>query len=204
MNLDRSSREWMQALARVRTRAARLRGAARADAADVLEALDEALELADAMRVECAVLQQRNAELELSAIRAERETDALLDSLPSAVVLTDCAGHVIGANRAASALLGVSQAKLRNELLLHFAEDRGGFTSIVRGLPRDGRPLHAAARLRPRDRAPFEAAITVVGDPRSSDQRWMWVLERTSAERMKEGTLRRARAAPAPSDPCAT
>jgi PAS domain S-box-containing protein len=202
MEVQRSSREWMQALARLRTRAARLRSAAKPDRDGVMQALDDALELADTIRIECAALQQRNVELEMTVAGAEKESEALIDSLPSAIVVTDCAGHVMRANGAAAALLGISQARLRNELLLHFTEDRAAFTRVIRELPRSAHEVRDSARIRPRDRAPFDAAITVLRDPRSGDQRWLWVLERLSEPQMPPRTPFRSGAAPSSSGPC--
>lgn len=137
-------------------------------------------------------------------VRGEADTVALIDTLTCAILVTDCAGQIMLANPAAAGLLGISQAKLRNQLLLHFTEDRAAFMSMIRGLPRDGRPLHGEARIRPRDRAPFIAAITVIADPRSDGQQWLWLLERISEARMRAGILPRAGAERAPSGPCET
>ena len=196
----------MQSLARLRTKAARLRDQAIPACADVLTTLDETLELTDTMLLEAAATHKRNLELEAELNRSAGEIRALLDSLPQPVLQTDCAGQIVEANRAAAALLGVSQARLRNDLLLHFAQDRGAFTDLVRALPRDGQPVHASARFRPRDRAPFEAAITVLRDPRSGDQRWLWLLDRVgvSAAQTPARTPSEAAGAASPSEPCGT
>ena len=186
----------MQRLARLRTRAARLRSAASPDAAEVLAALDAALDLTDAMRVECASLQKKNADLEAQVQRRDEEAAALLDTMPYPLVQTDCAGQIFEVNRAGAALLGLSRAKLKDELLLHFSQDRAAFTTLIRELPRDGNALHASARFRPRDRAPFDAAITVLRDPRSSESRWLWYLDRVSAARTSAGTPFRAASVP--------
>lgn len=181
MSVDPSSRVWMQALARLRARTARLRGSARPETAELFVLLDQALDLTDALRAECAAYQKRMLEAEAEARRARDEASTLIDSLPAALVETDLAGRIVAVNRAAAALLGVSQAKLANDLLLHFTEDRGAFMHLVRELPRDTRPVWVSARLRPRDRAPFDATISVIRDPRSDEPRWMWTIEKISA-----------------------
>ena len=184
----------MQALARVRTRADRLRSAARPESAELLETLEAALDLTDALRIECANLRKRNLDLEAQAQRRGDEMAALLDDIPCAILQTDCAGQVLEANHAGAALLGLSQAKLKNELLLHFTQDRAAFTALIHDLPREGKAVHASARFRPRDRAPFLAAITVFRDPRSIDSRWLWCLERVSALPMPARSSLRAAA----------
>jgi PAS domain S-box-containing protein len=185
----------MQALARVRTNAARLRDRAQSVCPDLLTLLDEAMQLTDTMRIECGELRERRMRLEAELEKYSEESRELIDRLPCALICTDRAGHIVEANRAAAALLGLSQAKLKEELLLHFTEDRAAFTDLVQRLPYDRHPVHASARIRPRDRAPFAAEITLVRDPRMGDDRWLWQLERVSAPRMSAGTpIRRASA----------
>jgi PAS domain-containing protein len=200
MSLDRVSREWMQALARLRANAARLRATSGRACADVMATLDVALELTETIRVEYAALQKRSLQLEAQAARSQGEMRTLIDSLPQPIVETDCSGRSVDVNRAAVALLGVSAARLKDELLLHFSQDRGAFTDMVRNLPRDGQPVRAAARFRPRDRAPFDAAITILRDPRSGDDRWLWLFDRLSAAQTPTRTPVPAAVAPSPSD----
>jgi PAS domain-containing protein len=204
MPVDRSSREWMQAMARLRTKAARLRGGVRPQCEDVLQTLDDALALADGVRGELATVQSRNTALQNEIDRYARETRELIGSLPHPIVQTDCAGQVLEANPAAAALLGLSQAKLKDELLLHFAEDRAAFATLVRELPRSQHAVQASARFRPRDRAPFQASLTVFRDPRSTDQRWVWCLDRVSAARTPARTPSPAAYAASRSEPCET
>ena len=204
MAVDRSSREWMQALARVRTKAARLRHTARPECSDIVEALDETLELTDAIRAKCAELQRCNLRLEAEVHRSVEETRALLDTLPQPIIHTDCAGLIVESNRAAASLLGLSQARLKNELLLHFTQDRAAFTALIRELPRDGAPARASVRIRPRDRAPFDAICTILHDPRSGDPRWLWLIERFSAAQTPARIPPRAADARLRSDLCET
>jgi PAS domain S-box-containing protein len=204
MSVDHLTREWMQALARTRARAARLRAAARPDSDQVFAVLDDTLTLTDTIRAELAHQQQRSVDLAADAERARQDACALIDALPSALVQTDVGGRIVDVNRAAAALLGMSQAKLTNELLLHFAEDRAAFMDFVRELPRDGRTVSVTAQLRPRDRAPFHAGLTVIRDVRAGAPRWMWTIERISAVRSAPRTTRAIAAVPAQSYPCET
>jgi PAS domain S-box-containing protein len=195
----------MQALARVRAKAARLRSSVKPEQEETLAVLDEALEFADGMREECARLHQRNGELETRLREHEAQVRELIDTLPSALIRTDVAGHIVDVNRAASALLGLSPAKLKNELLLYFAEDRAEFADFVRALPRNKElPARASARIRPRDRAPIVTDITVIRDPRDGDSRWIWTLDGVSAQRTRARTRTQGAAAQPPSDTCVT
>jgi PAS domain-containing protein len=206
MHFDQwSTRHWMQALARIRAKAARLRTSVKPEQEEALAILDEALEFADRMRAGCAAIQQRNSQLEARLRQHDAEVHELIDTLPPALICTDVAGLIVDVNRAGAALLGLSQARLKNELLLYFAEDRAGFGDFVRTLPRSsGVAARASARIRPRDRAPFVAEMTVIRDPREGDDQWIWTFERVSGARMRGRTRSPGAAAPSPSDPCVT
>jgi PAS domain S-box-containing protein len=167
----------MQALARLRARAVRLRGRP-SDGADALEVLDEALELTDSIRDDCARLQQRCAELEHRIRAQESAFTTLLERLPLSLVSTDGSGRIVHANRAAAKLLGRSAPHLRETLLLHFFEDREAFWSLVQRLPSERDPVEIPMRFRPRERAAFDAVVTVAEDPRCTEPRWVWCIER--------------------------
>jgi len=168
----------MQALARLRARAVRLRGRPCADSRDALEVLDEALELTDTIRDDCARLQQRCAELERRVRDQESAFTALLERLPLALVSTDGSGRIVHANRAAAKLLGRSAPHLPETLLLHFFEDREAFSLLLERMRSAPDPIEIAMRLRPRERAPFDALVTVTEDPRCLEPRWVWSIER--------------------------
>lgn len=172
----------MQALGRIRTKAARLRErmADRPEAA----LLEEALQLADALRIECAGLQHRCVELKEQLQRNAEASRELVDTLPCAVIVTDGAGQIVDANRAATTLFAVSRLKMNHALLMHFAEDRPAFADLIRQLPYQGQTLRASARFRPRDRAPFDADVTVVPDAREGGGNWLWLIERVSVSQI--------------------
>lgn len=163
----------MRELARVRAQAAKLRRRPAAD--EAVELLEDVLLLVDALRIECAGLQQRCSELEADRRRSDEGMQKLLDALPGPIVTTDACGTILDANRAACLLLARSRAKLTNDLLLHFAEDREQFTSVIRELPLVESHQLPHARFRPKDRAPVDTAVTVVRDPRIESPQWLWV-----------------------------
>lgn len=168
----------MQSLARLRARAARLRGRTSGDTADTLEVLDEALELTDAIREDCSRLQQRCSAFEQKIRDQEEASNALLERVPLAMVATDASGTIVRANRAAAKLLGRSAPHLRGSLLLHFFEDRPAFSGLLQRLPAEREAIELPFRFRPRERAPFDALITVIEDPRVDEPRWVWCIER--------------------------
>jgi PAS domain-containing protein len=169
----------MRDLARVRSQAAKLK-TARPPNDPAMALIDDALALLDTLRVECSGLQQRCTELE-ARLRQRAEAERLmLDTLPQPIVATDAAGVIVDANRAACSLLARSRPRLTNDLLLHFAEDRAAFSSVVRELPHASDPIVMQARFRPSDRAPFTASVTIVRDVRRQGPEWLWVLSRES------------------------
>jgi PAS domain-containing protein len=172
----------MRELARIRAQAARLRSdRAPVEPGAATALLEDALQLLDTMRVECGALQQRCAALDAELSRRRDGDRQLFDALPQAIVTTDGSGAILDANREAAALLSRSRAKLTGDLLLHFAEDRHGFSQIVRALTDAPGTLLLRARFRPADRAPFDAAVSVLRDPRTESPQWLWLLTRDPA-----------------------
>lgn len=57
---------------------------------------------------------------------------------PIACLTTDAMGQIIGANESASALLNMSAKRMEGRLLLHFAQDRDPFTSLMRCVRSEG------------------------------------------------------------------
>lgn len=147
-------------------------------AAEALDVAEEALQLIDTLRAECATLEKRCVALEAQLREHDGNVKAFLDLLPASVIVTDSAGMIVEANRAAAQLLGRSTPRLKQELLLHFFEDRAGFTEMIKSLPQAPDPAKVTMKVRPRERAPFRAEITLAPDPRAGERRWIWVLGR--------------------------
>lgn len=168
----------MHALAHLRGRLVRLKETARPAAEDALALADESLQVVDTLRAECAALEKRCFTLETQIEAHDRDTHAILDVAPVAIVITDHGGRILHANSAATALLGRSAPRLKEELLLHFFDDRAAFTDVLRSAMSANAPIRTSLQLRPRERAPFEAEITLAPDPREGDARCVWFLGR--------------------------
>jgi len=168
----------MRTLARVRAKAARLHATGRGGDDEALALVDDCLDVIETLRAECAALRQRCADLTQRAAVRDAEVRRLFDALPQAIVTTDGAGGILDANRSACQLLARSRAKLTGDLLLHFADDREHLRPIIRELAKTDTAVTTQARLRPNERAPFEARITVLRDPRGDAPQWLWLLAR--------------------------
>jgi PAS domain-containing protein len=174
----------MRALADIRARATKLRTRAGKDDEEVA-LVEQALQLVEVLRTECAGLQHRCTELERQLKAGEQSGRQLFDALPDAIITTDASGIILDANQAACVALSRSRPKLTSDLLLHFVADREAFRGIVRELPRDSAAtITIQARFRPTDRAPFDAIVTVIRDPRADSPQWLWHVSRCpSAEK---------------------
>jgi PAS domain S-box-containing protein len=164
----------MHALARLRGELVRLREEAVEAATPALDMAETALQLTETVRAECAALHQRCTELEQKIEASQAVTRAILDAAPVALITTDNTGRILDTNRAAATLLGRSTPRLREELLLHFFEDRAGFSATLGSLAERAQPVSGTFRMRPRERAPFDANVVVVSDPRGGDTQWLW------------------------------
>jgi PAS domain S-box-containing protein len=145
-----------------------------------LDLADEALQLIDTMRAELSALDQRRLSLQAEIGHHERESQAILQVIPIPIVSTDAQGRIVHANRAAAELLGRSAPRLKDELLLHFFDDRTAFTELLQALAPAGGAERTVLKLRPRERAPFDAEITIVPDPRQGEESWLWFLGRSN------------------------
>ena len=148
------------------------------DSSETVTIIDRALELADVLRQNTAELHARCLQLERTVADRDRRLDEVLALMPMPVVATDRAAVVIEANANASSLLGRSTGRLRNDLLLHYAEDRARFSSIVQRLPSLSVPLDARLRIRPRERAPIDVNVIVAPDLRNDSGNYLWFFSR--------------------------
>ena len=160
------TRRWMREFAVLRQEAAKLRSRDGGDAA-ARELLDRALQLADAIREDAAVCHQRCAALAEELRAAHARTDSVFDNLPMAVVTTDLEGLIQSGNRAAGALFGRSHT-LRDQLLLHYAEDRPGFADLLQRARVSEEVVTATIRIRPRERAAVDVTVAALLDARDA------------------------------------
>jgi len=158
----------MREFAALRQEAAkwRARDASDGSARDLLE---RALQLADAVRQDAAVCHQRCLMLEDEVRAATARTDAVFESLPMAVLTTDLRGVIQSGNRAAGALLGRSHS-LKDQLLLHYAEDRTGFSDLLERARSSADAVTSTIRIRPRERAVIDVAVAALLDARDTAQ----------------------------------
>jgi len=201
MGISVSARQWMHTLARLRSQLVRMRNTTNTAAGDALDLAEETLQLIDTLRAELSASEKRRVTLQAEMGMHAREAQVLLQAVPMAIVVTDPQGRIEDANRAAADLLGRSTARLREELLLHFFDDREAFTRLVQGLPTVPSSERATLKLRPRERAPFDADITLVRDPRQGPTRWLWFVGRSTDRQTRARTIVLPTAEPAPHHP---
>jgi PAS domain-containing protein len=168
------SKQWMRELADVRLQAARLGPVGPSSAG--LDIAHRALDLADTIRAAAATAHQRCLALEAELAASEARMEAMLDMVPVAVITTNSQGAVLYANAAACALLARGKPTLKRSPLLHYAEDRDAFNAIVQQLTSATGPVAAATRLRPCNRAPVNANLTIVRDVVDA-ARWHWFIQ---------------------------
>ena len=100
----------------------------------------------------------------------------LFDHLPIAAIETDATGLILAANRAAGLLLNVSTRYLANRVLMHFAEDRAAFITLLNALPMAQSERGQVLRLRPRERAPLNITATILPSAPHEPSTWVWFL----------------------------
>jgi PAS domain-containing protein len=183
----------MHALARLRGQVVRMRENTALRAADALDVADAALALVDDLRQEGAAMRRRCTELEGELAAHRQDTETLLNLAPVAMITTDSAGTILSANRGASLLLGRSIPRLRHDLLMHFFEDRAAFADLIRTLDDDAQlPRQLGLRMRPHERAPFDAELRLARDPRAGVRCCLWFISRVSDPRKRADTVVRA------------
>lgn len=88
----------------------------------------------------------------------------LFDDMPQPYVVTGTDSTIAEANKAASELLNVSQRFLVGKPLSVFVcQDRGRFLEEATRATTGAGPIDLSIKLRPRERAPIDVAVTVSG-----------------------------------------
>jgi PAS domain-containing protein len=163
--------DWAKRLATLRKEAARRSGSAARS-----ELTQEALSMCDALVRELAGAQLTRDRLRADLRIADDAWDHLFDVMPGASLLTDAAGSILKANRAASVLLNVGATHLKGRDLLVFSQDRETFRSLLLELNRNhGAELRARLMLRPRERKPAMMQFHVLPAP-GRDGTWLWIV----------------------------
>lgn len=122
--------------------------------------------VSEELQVAVDELQQQNEELAVTraVVEAERRRyQDLFEFAPDGYLVTDVNGTIQEANRAAVALLNVSQRFLVGKPLIVFVteEERQTFHSQLSGLQKAEQMQEWIVRLCPRNGQPFDAALTV-------------------------------------------
>lgn len=96
----------------------------------------------------------------------------LFDDMPQPYVVTGADSTIAEANKSAAELLNVSQRFLIGKPLSVFiCQDRGRFLEEAARAVTDPAPIELSVKLRPRERAPIDVAVTVSGG--GSVLRWV-------------------------------
>ncbi len=167
---------WTRELTNLRSRIQRRRSSGAASP----ELIDETLDTCDGLLRDLAG-QHLECERLRGAVRAETAIwEQLFDAMPGPCLLTDNAGFIRNANRAASAILNTSAKHLKNRQLIVFSEEREGFRALLRRLARGGEHVRATIAVRPRERKATRVDVIVV--PLSGDGtcQWVWFLSPNS------------------------
>lgn len=171
MDLD----EFSQRLLWIESRLGKLRPAPGGEERDPRFMWEEAAETlsvtAEELRVAEEELRQQGEELEQSQFRAEEERrryHRLFEMAPVAYLVTNMAGVVREANRAAGALLGIDPHRLEGKPLANYItmDDRATFRSGLAHLAgtEAGSSAEWTLRVKPRHGGPFEATLMVSVD----------------------------------------
>lgn len=127
-------------------------------------------------------LREQNTRLESARLEAERERarwEALFELAPVAYLLTDERGTIRNVNERASAILFISRRFVVGKPITHFVDGRRAeFLSEVGRAAGGNEPVTIDFTLRPRERAPHQARVTLrrFGLPDGSTGLW-WILE---------------------------
>lgn len=169
---------WARRVAALRTQAT-MRDRSGAAANDLAET---ALAMCDALVRELAGAQLTRDQLRADLRAADAAWDHLFDAMPCACLLTDRAGVILKANRAASALLNMSASHLKRRELLVFSHDRETFRALLAEVQRNpGAELRARLLLRPRERKQTMTQLHVLPAP-GRDDAWLWLATPAAAD----------------------
>jgi PAS domain-containing protein len=146
------------------------RASAQSQADDITE---QALTACDSLLQELAGAADECERLR-AAVRTETSTwQHLFDAIPVACLLTDAAGIILEANRAAALFLNVSGRHLRDRPLLVFCDEREAFAVLTERLAASAESNRAVLAMRPRERKPKSTEAIV--SPLSKDRLDLWV-----------------------------
>ncbi len=166
------------------------------------EVIEKLNTLQDKLQVAEEELHQQEEELLAvrQVVEAERQRyQELFDFAPDGYLMTDPAGVIQEANRAAAALLNAPSAFLVNKRLVAFVAptERKAFRAQLIHLLQARQVDEWAVHIRPRGGAPFEASLTVAvaHDPKGQVVSLYWLLQDITRRKQAEEALRQAKEA---------
>jgi PAS domain-containing protein len=188
MRISHSSRlrRWRQQVVGLRARSLRSPAEESVSAAAIAR---DCLSVCDGMLEELAASEEECLRLRRIASDERERWERLFEALPVACVLTDAAGVIVGANRAAALLLNVACSRLRGQVLLYFAIDRAQLFDALAARGAEPGPARMHLRIRPREKATIEVEALVMDHPESGTEGQLWFLmPSTSARQIREMT----------------
>ena len=171
-----------------------------AQAAEVLvEAMEDLRAALEELRVADEELRQQNEALATarSAVEAERQRyQELFDFAPDGYLITDTAGIIQEANRAAATMFGVLQHHLVGKPLMVYldVEEHGAFCARLLRLQQSEGVQEWEMRVLPRQGAPFPAALTLatICDAQGTLGGLRWLLHDITVRKQAEKALQQA------------
>ncbi len=163
----------------------------------MLAALEELKVALEELHVAEEEMKQQNEELEIARTRAEIERQRyheLFELAPDGYVVTDGAGIIREANRAAANLLNLSSKFLIRKPLINFIayEERRAFRAKLMQLIQTEWMQEWEIRILPRTGEIFDAAVTVstVRDLQGKPIGWRWLLRDITSRKQTEEKIR--------------
>ncbi len=163
----------------------------------MLAALEELKVALEELHVAEEEMKQQNEELEIARTRAEIERQRyheLFELAPDGYVVTDGAGIIREANRAAANLLNLSPNFLIRKPLINFIpyEERRAFRAKLMQLIQTEWMQEWEIRILPRTGEIFDAAVTVstVRDLQGKPIGWRWLLRDITSRKQTEEKIR--------------
>ena len=164
----------------------------------MLAALEELKVALEELHVAEEEMKQQNEELEIARTRAEIERQRyheLFELAPDGYVVTDSAGIIREANRAAVNLLNLSSKFLIRKPLINFIayEERRAFRAKLMQLIQTEWMQEWEIRILPRTGEIFDAAVTVstVRDLQGKPIGWRWLLRDITSRKQTEEKMRK-------------
>lgn len=171
---------WMREVARLRERVGKL-GRRPADPSRIADMLHETLAACTSLLGDLGDAERRGDLAQAEARRTAERMAERLEHLPVACVTTDAQGVIRDANPAAATLLNLSVRHLRDRLLLHFAEDRDGFSDLLRHVQGHDADVRVTVVVRPRERSRRRVSMVIVRESPADPPVWQWYLLPTSS-----------------------